>query len=324
MSKTMLRKGIACCIAAGMAVVPLAACDPASVATDAVKTAAVDPVASVAQPQQAYAGSAAVSTSSVYSTFTDSAAQDFDGIKVDTSHASEGYVGVKGTSGNRLKVQVKLDETYNYDLSTDGKANFYPLNQGDGTYTITVFRNVSDSRYAEVAQTTVDVKMTNDYQPYLHNTLYVNYSSSSKLVKKAKSLTKKKKTDTKKVAAIYKWLTKKIKYDYNKAKTVESGYIPDPNATFKSKKGICFDFASLAAAMMRSQGIPCRLITGYVAPNDVYHSWNMIYVQKKGWISKEIKASNNKWGRIDVTYAATGADAKFVGNGKNYVTRYTY
>ena len=52
-------------------------------------------------------------------------------------------------------------------------------------------------------------------------------------------------------------------------------------------KGICFDYASLAASMLRSQGIPTKIIFGYVAPDNLYHAWNMFYTEEKGWTKVE-------------------------------------
>ena len=38
-----------------------------------------------------------------------------------------------------------------------------------------------------------------------------------------------------------------ISYDEEKARTVESGYLPDVDETLESGKGICFDYAALNA-----------------------------------------------------------------------------
>lgn len=103
-----------------------------------------------------------------------------------------------------------------------------------------------------------------------------------------------------------------------------TGYVPDPDQTLSSGKGICFDYASLAAAMLRSQGIPAKVITGYVSGGAVYHAWNMIYLKESGWITVEIKAPANEWERIDLTFAANGADETTIGDGTDYVDRYVY
>ncbi|MDD7364645.1 MAG: transglutaminase-like domain-containing protein, partial [Olsenella sp.] len=216
------------------------------------------------------------------------------------------------------------DETYTYDLSSDGTPNYYPLQMGDGTYRLTVYRNVTGNKYSTEGTKNIDVKLDNEFQPFMHPNVFSSYGERSAAVAQAQSLCAGLSTDTEKVSAIYQWLSKTIQYDYDFAKNPGDGYVPDPDRTLSTKKGICFDYASLAAAMIRSQQIPCKLITGYVQPNDIYHSWNMVYLQDKGWITTNIQASVDEWGRIDVTFEATGGDAQFVGNGSNYTTRYTY
>ena len=80
-------------------------------------------------------------------------------------------------------------------------------------------------------------------------------------------------TDADIAAAVYDYMVKNIQYDTKKAASVQNGYLPSPDETLKTGKGICFDYASLAAAMLRSEGIPCKLITGYVG-EETYHAWN--------------------------------------------------
>ena len=101
-------------------------------------------------------------------------------------------------------------------------------------------------------------------------------------------------------------------------------YQPDPDETMKTGKGICFDYAALAAAMLRSQGIPTKLIFGYVSPDDLYHAWNMFYTDETGWVTAEFKVDSKNWTRLDLTFAANGSDAKFIGDGSNYSDLYQY
>jgi transglutaminase/protease-like cytokinesis protein 3 len=105
--------------------------------------------------------------------------------------------------------------------------------------------------------------------------------------------------------------------------TVHEG-VPDPDATLAEGKGICFDYAALAAAMLRSQGIPCQLITGYVGEEDLYHAWNRFYVEEKGWITAEISASAGDWKRVDITFASQGVSDEELEDDGKYTTRYTY
>lgn len=58
---------------------------------------------------------------------------------------------------------------------------------------------------------------------------------------------------------IYNYVVNNLSYDYDKAETVETGYLPDVDETLSTKTGICFDYAALTTAMLRSCDIPCKL-----------------------------------------------------------------
>ena len=115
-----------------------------------------------------------------------------------------------------------------------------------------------------------------------------------------------------------------ISYDYDKASELANatGYVPDPDATLASGTGICFDYASLSAAMLRSLGIPCKIVTGYVSPDNLYHAWNLVYLNG-GWVSVEFSIDPDTWTRVDLTFAAAGSGGT-VGDGTSYTDRYIY
>ena len=48
------------------------------------------------------------------------------------------------------------------------------------------------------------------------------------------------------------------------------------------KKGICFDYAALMTAMLRSQDIPTKLVVGYTG--NLYHAWINVYLEGQGWV----------------------------------------
>lgn len=56
-----------------------------------------------------------------------------------------------------------------------------------------------------------------------------------------------------------------------KAMQNDNPLIADIEETYESKTGICLDLATLAAAMLRSQGIPTRLVISYAGQN--LHAW---------------------------------------------------
>ena len=262
--------------------------------------------------------------------FADSAyhadvAQGNDQVKLDLSATSNGYAAVSAQSSARLKFQVlKDDMTYTYDISSDGTPSIVPLQCGNGTYIFKVMQNVVDSKYAELYSATADVQLSDEFQPFLRPNDYVHYSQDSECVKKAAELAAKESGQAGVVQAVYDYICETVKYDEQKAKTVQSGYIPNVDETMETGKGICFDYASLAAAMLRSQGIPTKVIFGYVSPNNLYHAWNMFYTDESGWVTVDYQIDGGNWNRLDLTFTANGEDDQFVGDGNNYTDVYYY
>ena len=96
-------------------------------------------------------------------------------------------------------------------------------------------------------------------------------------------------SDKEKIQAIYHWITTNIRYDYEAEMVYQN---VDISRTVQTKKGICFDYATLFAALCRSQGIPCFILDGYSRDNSSYkHTWNRVYHDNRYW-------------NLDVTYDA--------------------
>ena len=253
------------------------------------------------------------------SVFREEQAEDSGIMQADLSQLEEGIVGVRASGETRLKFQVVCgEEKYNYDLPTDGTAVFFPLNMGNGTYTFRLMEQVEGTKYTCSWSESREVTLADEFIPFLRPNQMVNYGAQ-----KARELAAKCRTDSEVAAAVYDLLVDTIRYDQQKADTVQSGYLPDPDETLKTGKGICFDYASLAAAMLRSVGIPCKLITGYVGES-TYHAWNSFYLENEGWITAEIRVSANHWQRVDITFAAGGLPAGQITGSTEYTTQYTY
>ncbi len=252
-------------------------------------------------------------------------AEGTDAVKIDLSQSRAGYVAAKAVTPTKLKIQViKGSQTYTYDLPNDGTESVFPLQCGDGDYTVRVMENVTGTKYAMAYQTQASVKLLDEFQPYLRPSAYANYKEDSKCVTKAKELAGKASDANEVVTAVFDYICKSVVYDKEKAKNVTTGYIPMPDETLTSGKGICFDYASLAASMLRSQGIPAKVIFGYVSPNDLYHAWNMFYTKEQGWVTVDYEVKENSWNRLDLTFSANGADGDFIGDGSNYTDVYMY
>lgn len=254
-------------------------------------------------------------------------AKDYGVLWLDDSGLSQGYVALTAQSSQRLKFQIICgDMKYNYDVSNQGQPEVLPLNMGDGAYIFRLMESVGDGKYACIWSDTRQVTMEDDFQPYLRPSQMVSYGADSACVALAKKLAARCETDADVVAAVYGYLVDHIDYDSEKAATVQSGYLPVPDETLATEKGICFDYAALAAAMLRSMGIPCKLITGYVdqSSQELYHAWNTFYLKEHGWVTAEIKATPNVWQRVDITFAAGGVDSGDLTDDSKYTTRFSY
>ena len=257
--------------------------------------------------------------------FHEAAAMLGDRVKLDVSSLDQGYVAVSAVSNMRLKFQVIKDETtYNYDLPSDGTPGIFPLQGGNGSYRFRVMENVVDKKYSELYSFTCDVRMQDEFQPFLRPSTYINYTRDSACVRKAAELAAGCSDELGLVSAVYNFVCSQVTYDREKAATVKSGYLPVPDETMNSGKGICFDYAALAASMLRSQGIPTKMIFGYVAPQGLYHAWNMFYTPQSGWVTVSFEVRGENWTRMDLTFSANGADATFIGDGSNYSDVYYY
>lgn len=257
--------------------------------------------------------------------FHEDAAEGNSKVKIDLSASHLGYVAVSAKSKKRMKFQVIHNKTtYTYDIQSDGTPSIFPLQCGDGEYTFRAMENTGGSKYANALSMSHKVKLDDPFQPFLRPSDYSNYSPDSRCVRKAAELTEGAANDEEVVMAIYDFIGNSIRYDYVKAGTVQSGYLPDPDETLRTRKGICFDYAALAAAMLRSKGVPCKLVFGYVGKGKLYHAWNMFYTEETGWVTVGFKVSSRDWTRIDLTFIANGQNESFIGDGSNYADLYYY
>lgn len=247
---------------------------------------------------------------------------------IDYSNVSDGYVMAKFTaaSDKRLVVQTAgPTTTYTYNL-TAGEWATFPLSDGNGSYKVTVLENVTDKKYAVVLSVTVQVTLKDEFAPFLRPNQYVDYATAAKTIDKAAELTKGESDPLKKVEKIYDFVVKTLSYDKEKAKTVKSGYLPVLDDVLAAKKGICFDYASLMAGMLRSQGVPCKLVVGYAGK--AYHAWINVWTEETGWIDGVIYFDGSAWQRMDPTFASSGKGSesimKYIGDGSNYTVSYLY
>ena len=171
---------------------------------------------------------------------------------------------------------------------------------------------------------TIEVAIENEFSPFLYPNQYTWFTEDSQAVSKASGLTRDVKDGLEAVGAVYDFVISNVSYDEEKARTVESGYLPDVDETLESGKGICFDYAALMTAMLRSQGIPTKLEIGY--SGEVYHAWISTWLEEKGWVENIIEFDGKNWSLIDPTLAAGNKPSsvkKYIGDGSNYTLMYS-
>ena len=248
---------------------------------------------------------------------------------IDFSNARDGYVMVKfnEASGRQIRALITVPDgtQYIFRLVPGGDYEVLPLSGGDGEYTVEVLEEATDQLYALALTATIDVRLDDEFSPFLRPNQYVNYERSSAVVRKAAELTEGIDDRMEKIAAIYNYVVANITYDRTLAYTVESGYIPDVDAILESGKGICFDYAAVMTAMLRSQSIPTRMVFGYTG--DTYHAWISVYSESEGWMDNMIFFDGADWKIMDPTFAAREQSEQimeYIGNPANYNALYQY
>ncbi|AOT70067.1 transglutaminase-like domain-containing protein [Geosporobacter ferrireducens] len=222
---------------------------------------------------------------------------------IDGSMSSKGVVNVKYLSANNKKLKLVVEKEqakYIYNLKGDDSIESFPLQLNNGQYKISVLENIEGKSYKPVLSSSLEVELDDPKKIYLNSIQNIQWDENTKAVQKAKELTKNLKTDEEKIQAVYAYVVKNVKYDYDKIGNLNTDYVPVVDETFKSNKGICYDFSSMFAAMLRSLDIPTKLVKGYTKNAEGYHAWNEVLM-------------NGKWVVIDTTY-----DSQMDANNKKY------
>lgn len=245
---------------------------------------------------------------------------------IDITNASEGYVVASYSGGcPKVKFQLTGPNGVKYTYNLHGGAEVFPLVAGSGNYEVGIFENIAGNRYSVCMQTNISVNIVNGFGPYLYPNQYVNFNQGSAAVMKGQQLAAGCPGDIDVIKNVYDFVTGNIRYDYNKASAVQSGYISNVDATLSGGSGICLDYAALMASMLRSNGIPTRLEVGYAGT--AYHAWISTYLQDAGWVNGVIQFNGNSWSLMDPTFAANCSEKtikNYIGNGSNYQIKYVY
>ena len=101
-------------------------------------------------------------------------------------------------------------------------------------------------------------------------------------------------TNAEKVQAIYKWMIANLEYDYDYHAFIQYFNV---RRTLHTRKGVCYDFSNLFAALCRSQNIPCYVVDGIPFDRSTEdHTWNRVYYDGCWWdldVTNDITSTAN-------------------------------
>jgi Transglutaminase-like superfamily/IPT/TIG domain len=136
-------------------------------------------------------------------------------------------------------------------------------------------------------------------------------STNPEIVKAAAAVVRSEKNPYLKAHRLYEWMVSTLSF----AQTSQEG---DPLVLLKSKKGDAFAWSALYCSLLRSAGIPSRMVAGYLAGADAgqparRHFWDEFYIESLGWVPVDALLATQK---PDAAGQGAGFDPKeyFFGN----------
>ena len=211
-----------------------------------------------------------------------------------TDYTSQGLLRIcyESDTNAKLKLQVIMgDSTIWYNLKGDGSIEDFPLQYGDGEYLARIMQNDEGDQYFAVESKSFTVTLDNENDVYLNSVQNVNWDYDMLPIEDVRYIVCQTLADYSNgdlyfscTQDLYEYIIENIDYDNEKISELTYDYQPDIEETYLTEKGICYDYASLLAAMLRSLNIPAKLVKGYASysPGD-YHAWNEVYIDGE-WI----------------------------------------
>ena len=248
-------------------------------------------------------------------------------LNLDISNYTQGYMIAESTStDSKLNIQLTGPDNAVYSSFLEPEETaVIPFTSGNGTYQLLCYQQISADKYAALFSEILEVSLDNQFLPFLYPNQYVDFSPDSEAVKLALSMMPEDTSDIDALSIIYSYVTENITYDYEKAESVENGYLPDIDDTLNTKTGICFDYAALMTAMLRTRGIPCKLQIGY--SSDLKHAWIDVYIRSKGWVNQAIAFDGETWTLMDPTFEASSRSTEelveYIGDGSFYTVQFS-
>lgn len=233
------------------------------------------------------------------------------GTSFDLNKTDQGIVGVHyyAKEPKKMKLMItKEDVQYTYNVFNASETVYYPLQLGDGSYSISLYENTGGTKYRKIMNQTLQLNLADDLVVFLQSVQEIQFEENDRTIeftmemlqealkeknKKYKNFQFSKLTESEKISAIYNFILEAIEYDFEKIKKLDYTYLPNNDRTLEIGSGICYDYSSLFASMLRWEKIPTKMAKGYAKDSDVYHAWNEVYL-----------SAGKKWVVVDTTFDA--------------------
>ncbi len=232
---------------------------------------------------------------------------------IDFGGAQSGYVLVRYTGSTNKKVKAlvtKEGASRSYIVPPGQEWVRITLTEGDGPYTISLHEQAYGTTYYDLQRISINVAMQDPLAPFLISSIQVNYVDAPSAVTAAEISTVDCITPGAKADAIQDYVVSQLSYEVIPH---PKDYICNLEMLLAGKRGACADYAALMCGMLRSQGIPAKMVYGYVSTGG-YHAWVMAYI-------------DGKWVRYDPTFydAMDRVTAEqYITNDANYIPTKTY
>jgi transglutaminase-like putative cysteine protease len=228
-------------------------------------------------------------------------------VYLDVTESADGhiYVHYGGTDAPKMRILLRGPDGVQYQFKLEsGKTETLPLTGGDGVYKICVYKHISGTRY-RLHYERYFIAVLGAYAPYLSSNQLVAYEDGGAASEKAAEITAGLTGDAKKIKAVYDYIKENITYDKKLADALEEtgqsilSYLPNADDALEQGGGVCTDISVLMAAMLRSLGIPCKLVFGYAYGK--YHAWVSVYSTVDMKLDSSKRLLSGEWNLLDPT-----------------------
>lgn len=233
-------------------------------------------------------------------------------LLIDMENLDVGYLKARYT-GECEKAAIAFTKESGRGIAmelTDEWLN-YTFTLGSGTYKIWLYEFDEGGKKTIRYKTKVSVELENEYDMFRYSNCYVDAENTT-VQAVAKVIKENSESDTERILKVEKFVSDWLIYDeIKKNEIVENNkqiYLVDMDQLFQSGKGVCYDYAVMATALIRAQDIPARMMFGFTG-NVEYHAWVEAFLE-----------DSEEWIRIDPTYAEGLEDPReYIADDTNYV-----